>query len=296
MDTFDEGSEYIDRVEPYKRRMLHSSRIGSVLCLTVDHPPYNLFNRDVLAALYQALERAAAEPLVRGVVLAAAGRIYSAGGDVRELGMARLPGKPDVTDVVDRIAHLGKPVAIALHGKAIGASVLIALACDVRIGTANTVITLPEVKLGFTPRAGGTQRLLRLVGPRIALEMMALAESIDAQGALRAGLIDAVAVDGRQCVEQAAERISLSQEGRFVRRESLHLPIPSLATGETAEGLAEHFRKRAAMLFPGRAAPLAAIELVSGSLACSIEDGLRLEQETYRRLFASDEARRLRGR
>jgi enoyl-CoA hydratase/carnithine racemase len=94
--------------------------------------------------------------------------------------------------LVGPAAGLKQPVIAAIRGDALGPGLELALACDIRIGTKGARFGLPAVSEGLIPSAGGTQRLPRLVGPAKALEMILTGESIEAQEALRVGLVSRV--------------------------------------------------------------------------------------------------------
>jgi len=94
--------------------------------------------------------------------------------------------------IAEPIAKLDKPVIAAIKGKAIGQGLELALACDVRIASETSRFGLPQIKSGLIPWDGGTQRLSRLVGKGKALEMMLMGEAIEAQEALRIGLVNRV--------------------------------------------------------------------------------------------------------
>ncbi len=89
-----------------------------------------------------------------------------------------------------------KPVVAALHGTLLGDGVEIALACHYRIAASDARMGLPEVKLGLLPGCGGTQRLPRLTGAELALDMIASGEPVSAPLAKKSGIVDELAEDG----------------------------------------------------------------------------------------------------
>ena len=91
-----------------------------------------------------------------------------------------------------RLETCGKPVLAAINGFALGGGCELALACHLRIASESAKLGQPEVKLGIAPGYGGTQRLPRLVGRGAALQMILTGEAIDAQQALRIGLVSQV--------------------------------------------------------------------------------------------------------
>ena len=106
--------------------------------------------------------------------------------------------------VLDRIENLGKPVIAAVNGFALGGGCELALACHVRIASENARLGTPEVKLGIMCGYGGTQRLPRLVGKGRALEMLLTGEMVDAQEALRIGLVNRVVPQEKLLAEAEA--------------------------------------------------------------------------------------------
>jgi enoyl-CoA hydratase/carnithine racemase len=276
--------------------VLHPSRFDDVLCLTLDCPPLNIIDSRVYTALYEAFGRAETNDDVVGVVLAAAGRLFSGGGNINELGQPVQSGEADILAVVDRISTFRKPVGIALHGKTIGASVIIALACDIRVGLADTTLILPEVHLGLVPRCGTTQRLLRLAGIPVTLDMVALGKPLEAPAALAAGILDQVVDRFEDRATAAVEMVRGLSRNTSLRPNIPERSIPALANGRTLEGLFSDYRERVRGLFQGRAVPSIAMELIHSSIACDFAEGVQLERQQYERLLHSDEAVMLRSR
>ncbi len=94
------------------------------------------------------------------------------------------------------IGRLGTPTVAAIGGDAMGPAWELALACDLRIATAEVRVGSPEIRWGRLPASGGTQRLLRIVGPATALRLLLLGEALDARAAQVAGLVHRVAAEG----------------------------------------------------------------------------------------------------
>ncbi|HEV7431627.1 MAG TPA: enoyl-CoA hydratase-related protein, partial [Steroidobacteraceae bacterium] len=153
-----------------------------IAMLKIDNPPVNALAQPVRTALLAAVQAAEAEPAVRGLVIHGAGRCFVAGADLREFDLA--PRAPLLNDVLLYIEALGKPVLAALHGATLGGGLELALASHYRCASADGSLGFPEIKLALMPGSGGTQRLPRLVGAQVALEMMLGGEPIDAQRAL----------------------------------------------------------------------------------------------------------------
>jgi enoyl-CoA hydratase/carnithine racemase len=151
--------------------------------------------RDLLAALGGEEVRGS-----RCVVLTGGGRAFSAGADLTELSRDDPDGIAayyrDTGDVYERIAALPQPTIAAVHGYCLGGGLELALAADFRVADETAVFGLPEVELGIVPSSGGTHRLVRVVGPARAKELMLLRERFDAAEAFRLGLVTEVVPKG----------------------------------------------------------------------------------------------------
>ena len=178
-----------------------------IATITVSRPEkLNALDKATITALGAAIDRACAAADVGGVILTGAGRAFVAGADISQF--------PTLTERQAReFAHHGqtvfrdfeqstKPVIAAINGFALGGGCELALACDVRIASDAAKMGQPEVKLGIIPGYGGTQRLPRLVGKGRALQLILTGETIDAQEALRIGLVNAV-VPGAELIAAA---------------------------------------------------------------------------------------------
>ena len=155
---------------------------------------YNVQMRDDLS---QALSAVVEDPEIRALLLTGEGRGFCAGADLTEFGTApsqviarRVRWQRDVWGLM---LNLGKPSVAAVHGFCIGSGVEIALLCDLRIAAEDAIFAMPEVHLGMIPAAGGTQTLLRAVGPSRAMDLLLTGRQFGAHKALEMGLITRVA-------------------------------------------------------------------------------------------------------
>ncbi|HLX11470.1 MAG TPA: enoyl-CoA hydratase-related protein [Bacteroidota bacterium] len=134
---------------------------------------------------------------VDGVILSGAGeKAFMAGTDISELAALNAESGKEFSAqgqaLFDLIQHLGKPVIAAVNGFALGGGCELALACHLRVASENAKFGQPEVNLGIIPGYGGTQRLTRLIGMGKATEMILTGNQIDANEALRLGLVNKV--------------------------------------------------------------------------------------------------------
>jgi enoyl-CoA hydratase len=165
--------------------------------------------------------------------------------------------------MMSRIEHSRKPVLAAINGFALGGGLELALACDVRIASKTAKLGLPEVSLGIIPGYGGTQRLPRLCGSGVALQLILTGDPVSADEALRIGLVNVVTEPGEllaTCKTMALRMVSrgptaLALAKQAVRR-GAHLPLADAlaleadlfgaisSTGEMKEGMAAFLEKR----------------------------------------------------
>jgi enoyl-CoA hydratase len=147
------------------------------------------------------------------IVTGAGEKAFAAGADINELknidsgsGMLRYLKKGQ--EVLNQLENVGKPTIAAVNGYALGGGCELALVCTLRIASASAKIGLPEIKLGSIPGLGGTQRLAREIGKQKALEMILTGQPIDAQEALRIGLISKVLPNKEALLHEAEDMAS----------------------------------------------------------------------------------------
>ncbi len=171
-----------------------SDRIATI---TVNRPDkLNALNAEVIRRLGEVMDEIETRDDVGGILLTGAGRAFVAGADIGELADAdAVSGRALAArgqQVFRRFETSRRPVIAAVNGFALGGGCELAMACHVRIASEAAKFGQPEVKLGLCPGYGGTQRLPRLVGRGRALQLLLTGEMIDAQEALRIGLVNSV--------------------------------------------------------------------------------------------------------
>ena len=218
--------------------------LGVVAQLELDNPPMNLMSDAMLDAFEAALAtlEGALPGDVRAVVVSSAvERAFSAGSDVKAFESHAGPaGRPHHTrdeELTARLANLPMPTIAAIEANALGGGLEIALACDIRVCSEGARLGLPEVRLGVTPGAGGTQRLPRAIGVARAKELALTGRIIDAPEAERIGLVSRVVPAG-QAVAAATEIANeIAQRGPLAVREVKRL-IEAAWVTPLDEGLA----------------------------------------------------------
>lgn len=205
------------------RTLQIETRTRQLAVVTLNRPDtLNALNRETLTELEQAFRELMDDDAVQAVIVTGAGeKAFAAGADITELsGLNQTEGRALsrwVQQIFAEIERAPKPVVAAINGYALGGGAELALACHLRIAADHAQIGLPEVTLGLIPGFGGTQRLARLTGRGVALEMILTGEPIDATRAERTGIVNRV-VPRDQLMEEA-ERVAL----RMIRNGPLAL-------------------------------------------------------------------------
>src|ERR1700730_17122014 len=172
----------------------------SIAYITVDRPKVlNALNMATMEELRTAFHEIKNDKSIRVVIFTGSGeKGFIAGADIGELAKHDAVSGKEYThrgqSVLNLIENLGKPVIACLNGFALGGGCEIAMACTMRLASGDAKVGQPEVKLGIIPGYGGTQRLPRLVGKGVAMQLVLTGEMITAQEAHRIGLVNEVTV------------------------------------------------------------------------------------------------------
>ena len=174
------------------------SRDAGIALVTINRPQVlNALNIHTLDELRRAIVELKEDTSVRAVVLTGTGeKAFVAGADISELAALSAAAMKDHAlrgqHVFDLIENLGKPVIAAINGFALGGGCELAMACTLRVAAESARLGQPEINLGLLPGFAGTQRLPRLVGKGVALELLLTGRHVTADEALRIGLVNRV--------------------------------------------------------------------------------------------------------
>lgn len=168
---------------------------GHVGIITMNRPEtLNALSSDMLHELSNALDEAEKNEDIFVLIIIGAGRAFVAGADISEMTTMNVAQAKALADMGNniylRLENMGKPTIAAINGFALGGGCELALSCDIRIASEKAKFGQPEVGLGIIPGFGGTQRMARIVGTGIALELILTGKTIDANYAMNIGLVN----------------------------------------------------------------------------------------------------------
>ncbi len=190
---------------PYKYIVTETA--DSIGVLKVNRPDvYNAVNVEAILEIEQAMKEFNDDENIQVIIVTGEGKAFVSGSDISRLKNMDAIGAREYSQtgqrVLSYIENMEKPVIAAVNGFALGSGCELAMACDIRIASEKAKFGQPEVKLGLIPGHAGTQRLARLVGVGKAKELIFTGDMIDAQEALRIGLVNRV-VSAEALIEEA---------------------------------------------------------------------------------------------
>ncbi|WP_169569648.1 3-hydroxyacyl-CoA dehydrogenase NAD-binding domain-containing protein [Sneathiella limimaris] len=254
--------------------------------IKIDNPPVNALSAGVREGIKSGIEMAGQDDSVSAVVIWCEGRTFIAGADITEFG--KPPKGPALNEVIASIEMSSKPVVAAIHGTALGGGLETALGAHYRVANAGAKLGLPEVKLGILPGAGGTQRLPRVVGVPMALEMITSGVPISAAKALEVGLISEV-VEGDLKAGAIAFAKKVVAEGRPLVKISDQTEM--LQSAKDNPGIFEEFQKSIARKIRGFQAPVNCIKAVQAAVELPFPEGLKRERELFMELMQGEQSK-----
>jgi enoyl-CoA hydratase len=230
-----------------------------VATLTIDHPPVNSFNTEVMGELGEAVDELLADDEVKVIVVTGGGtNAFVAGADIPEIKklLGQEGGLKTAAEaghaLFTKIERATKPVIAAIDGYCLGGGLELAMACHMRICSDRSRLGQPEINLGITPGWGGTQRLPRHVGRGKAIELILTGDMIRAQEAYSIGLVNKV--------------------------------VPAGAVIKEAHGLARKIADKSKL-------PVAAaLRAIDAGLKVPIEEGLKIETDEFANLQDTEDA------
>ena len=227
---------------------------GRVGLITLNRPQaMNAFNATLLAELFDALEAFNKNENVGALVVTGNEKAFAAGADIKEMAEASVFEmiQSDRVDLFDRIRGIRKVVIAAVSGWALGGGCEFAISCDMIVASETAKFGQPEITIGVIPGAGGTQRLARLLGKNLAMEMVINNRTLSAAEALQFGLANRV--------------------------------VPVERYLDEAVALAEEIASRAPL------AVLMAKDSVNAAFETTLTEGLKAERRNFYPLFSTED-------
>jgi enoyl-CoA hydratase/carnithine racemase len=237
--------------------VLSLSKRGSVGVLLIERPARkNALSRELLEAFAAMRATVQADDELRALIITGAGDAFCAGADLKERAtMSDTEVRQQLERYRTALGWLDSselPVVAAINGPALGGGLELALLCDLRIAAPTAVLGLPETRLGIIPGAGGTQRLVHVVGEATAKRMILLGERVDAKTAHERGLVHELASSAETLLDETLSWIAPIAEGAPV-------------------------------------AQAAALEAIDAARSLPLSEGLEFERQQYERCLATED-------
>ncbi len=271
--------------------LVQLTRDNGIAIITINNPPVNALSPGVPEGISAAIDEVDRDAGVTAVVLIGGGRTFVAGADIKEFGKIT-SGKASRGDgfkpLLLRVEDCRKPVVMAIHGTAFGGGLELAMAGHYRVAAPGAQVGQPEVKLGIIPGAAGTQRLPRLAGVAKAVEMCAEGNPINAQDALKSGIVDRI-IEG----DLLAGAIAFAREVSGKPAPKTRDRNGKLGTAEENAGIFAAARETARKKQRNLIAPLAAIDAVEAATKLPFLEGCQNEQELFTKCLFSDQSKAL---
>lgn len=282
-----------------KKQVIIRKRNSGIALLILDAPgKANLMTAGALDEFESAIHEVGRDPSISAVgIVSGKPDSFVLGADLHEIikfteAAQALALSSRGQEILNALSNVPKPTVVGINGPCLGGGLELALACDVRIATDSetTQLGLPEVRLGFIPGLGGTQRLPRLIGARSAVELILSAEPVNAKRALELGLVDQVVAQDDLLEAVEAKALELAKAGKPAAPDKA-------ADGMAPEKLKSFFAmsERAVRIktkgkYP---AQTRALSVIQKGLNEGLEAGLKEEAQAFAELSITDVSRNL---
>ncbi len=260
---------------------------GAIAVITLNNPPVNGLGYATRSGIVEGVNRALADASVTAIVVTGGGKAFSGGADIREFNTPKAMQEPSLMTVINIIESADKPVIAAIHAVAMGGGLELALGCHYRVALPGAQIALPEVKLGILPGAGGTQRLPRVLGLEMALNMIVSGTPVMSEK-----------LAGTKLFDQIIEGDLLQGALAFATKVAAVRPLPKVrdlkVRHANADGYLQFARNTVRVMAKNYPAPLQCVEAVAASVSKKFDDGMAFEREQFMALVQTTESKALR--
>jgi 3-hydroxypropionyl-coenzyme A dehydratase len=264
--------------------------IGDVAIIKINRPEaLNAMNVDVIWELSKTIDIVGVDDSIKTVIITGVGeRSFCAGADISYMvNITPIDAEKyasSAQSVLNKIEKLEKPVIAAINGFALGGGCELALVCDIRLCSTNAKIGQPEVTIGIPPGWGGTQRLLRIIGPAKAKEMIFTGKMINAEEAYKIGLVNDVINLTQEELPEAPS------EGEEVKRKEYEKELAKLLNKKLIEKSISMAREITNNSYN---AIKASKYLINKGMDMDIDAGLRMEIYGWALCFAHEDRKNL---
>ena len=260
---------------------------GAVAVITLANPPVNGLGLSTRKGIVDGVNKAMNDPAVKAVVITGAGKAFSGGADIKEFNTPAAMAEPTLHTVIRVVENAEKPVVAAIHSVAMGGGLELALGCHYRVAVPGAQIALPEVKLGILPGAGGTQRLPRVVGLEMALNMIVSGTPVPSEKLAKTKLFDQM-IDGDLMQGAIAFANKVADARPLPKVRNIRIDYPNY------EGFLQFSRNTVKAMAGPFPAPLKCVEAVAAAVTQKFDEGIRIERELFLELVQTNESKALR--
>ena len=262
---------------------------GAVAVITLANPPVNGLGLATRTAAVAGIRQALADETVKAIVITGAGKAFSGGADIKEFNSPKALTEPTLHTLINVVEQSTKPVVAAIHSVCMGGGLELALGCNYRVAAPGAQMALPEVKLGILPGAGGTQRLPRVLGLEMALNMSVSGTPVASEKLAGTALFDDVIAPGADLLAAA---VAFATKVADVR------PLPKVRERKVDypnhEAFLQFSRNTVKAMSGPFPAPLKCVDAVAAAVTMKFDDGLKYERELFMQLVQSPESKALR--
>ncbi|MFT5531941.1 MAG: 3-hydroxyacyl-CoA dehydrogenase [Candidatus Paceibacteria bacterium] len=260
---------------------------GAVAIITLNNPPVNGLGLSTRTAVVAGVQKALADAAVKAIILTGAGKAFSGGADIKEFNSPSAFAEPSLHTLINVVESASKPVIAAIHSVCMGGGLELALGCHYRVASPGAQIALPEVKLGILPGAGGTQRLPRVVGLELALNMIVSGTPVASEKLAKTALFSQL-IEGDLMEGALAFAASIADTRPLPKVCDINVDYPNY------EAFLQFSRNTVKAMSGPYPAPLKCVEAVAASVTMKFDDGIKFERDLFIELVQTTESKALR--
>jgi 3-hydroxyacyl-CoA dehydrogenase len=260
---------------------------AGIAIITLNNPPVNGLGHASRSAVVQGILQAQDDPAVKAIIITGAGMAFSGGADIKEFNSPKALMEPTLGSVISVVENASKPVIAAVHSVCMGGGFELALGCHYRIASPGAQIALPEVKLGVLPGAGGTQRLPRVVGLEMAMNIVVSGAPVMSEKFAKTALFDDMA-EGDLMAAAAALAHKVADVRPLPKVRDLKVDYPNY------EAFIQFSRNTVKAMSGPFPAPLKCVDAVEASITMKFDAGLAYERSLFMELVQTSESKAMR--